>query len=292
MQIEKKGTIDADIVEANPIVFREKLYIFEYIRTRYYGYPSQVSHFRFLDVAENRHTPSFGHGLHMGNAFVSDGKVYVSAVEGWGKSRFYMMESTDLVNWSTPHVILEDPEWGGYNTSCCKAGDRFVLAFELGKPEKKVGVPFTMFFAESKDMQTFRVLPDTIFGADIYTGAPLLRFFDDWFYMFYLDGSYEKGFVTRVARSRDLKNWTWSPRTVLGYDEKDYDISPTAWNPECWKDKAAVAVNINASDMDMVEFNGNLEIVYSWGNQSGVEFLARALVRNAKEKEFCESFFE
>ena len=170
MQIIRTGTIDADIVEANPIVFRGRLYLFEYIRETYYDNPGP-SFFRFMDLADGTFTPPFAHGLHMGNAFAAGDKVYVTAVEKWGGSRFYITESADLRHWSEPRVILEDPAWEGYNTSCCRAGDRFVLAFELGKPLEMVGVPFTMFFAESTDMQHFRVLPDAVFGAGFYTGA-------------------------------------------------------------------------------------------------------------------------
>lgn len=299
MQIIKTGTIDANIVEANPIVFQDKLYIMEYIRssdafcsTGYYGAKGEKSHFRFLDVAENEYTVTFGHGLHMGNAFVNDGKVYVTAVENWGKGRFYIMESDDLLHWSNPRVILENPCWAGYNTSCCKAGDRFVLAFELGKPKELVGVPFTMFFAESKDMKTFHVLPEAIFGKDFYTGAPMLRYYGVYFYFFYLDGGYDTGFTTRVARSSDLQYWDISRKTVLGYDDVDRSIADKAVNPEIWGRQAATAVNINASDLDMTEFNGNLEFVYSWGNQRGVEFLARGIIKNTDEETFCKSFFE
>ena len=41
----------------------------------------------------------------------------------------------------------------------------------------------------------------------------------------------------------------------------------------------------------MCEWKGDLVISYSWGNQRGKEFLALAKVRNATEREFCESFF-
>ena len=51
------------------------------------------------------------------------------------------------------------------------------------------------------------------------------------------------------------------------------------------------AQDINASDLDMCDYNGNLELIYSWGNQQGTEFLARAQVPGMTEQEFCESLF-
>lgn len=292
--IRKLGTVDCDIVEANPIVWQGRLLRFEYIRERnaekgYYANTSGTSYFRFVDQETGEILPAFGHGLHMGNAFVWEDKVYVTAVENWGKSRFYQLESSDLINWSTPKLILENPRWRGYNTSLCRAGDRFILAFELGAPAELVNVPFTMFFAESTDLQNYRWIPDAVFGREIYTGAPMLRYFDGFYYFFYLDGSYEEGFQTFVARSTDLKNWEWSRKNpVLSYGEEDRELLGE-FTPSL-KERIAKAENINASDMDMCEYKGKLELVYSWGNQRGMEFLSRAQA-DMTEKDFCEYFF-
>lgn len=292
--IRKLGTVDCDIVEANPIVWQGRLLRFEYIRDRnaekgYYANTSGTSYFRFVDQETGEILPAFGHGLHMGNAFVWEDKVYVTAVENWGKSRFYQLESSDLINWSTPKLILENPRWRGYNTSLCRAGDRFILAFELGAPAELVNVPFTMFFAESTDLQNYRWIPDAVFGREIYTGAPMLRYFDGFYYFFYLDGSYEEGFQTFVARSTDLKNWEWSRKNpVLSYGEEDRELLGE-FTPSL-KERIAKAENINASDMDMCEYKGKLELVYSWGNQRGMEFLSRAQA-DMTEKDFCEYFF-
>ncbi|MBQ9787733.1 MAG: hypothetical protein IJW33_06160 [Lentisphaeria bacterium] len=292
--IRKLGTVDCDIVEANPIVWQGRLLRFEYIRERnaekgYYANTSGTSYFRFVDQETGEILPAFGHGLHMGNAFVWEDKVYVTAVENWGKSRFYQLESSDLINWSTPKLILENPQWRGYNTSLCRAGDRFILAFELGAPAELVNVPFTMFFAESTDLQNYRWIPDAVFGREIYTGAPMLRYFDGFYYFFYLDGSYEDGFQTFVARSTDLKNWEWSRKNpVLTYGEEDRELLGEFTSS--LKERIAKAENINASDMDMCEYKGKLELVYSWGNQRGMEFLSRAQA-DMTEKDFCEYFF-
>ena len=147
----KRGTIDQFIVEANPIVFKGQLYRFEYIRyfspeKRYRNNNLGVSYFRFINVQTGEVLPPFGHNLHMGNAFVWQDRIYVTAVEDWGKGRFYQLESDDLVHWTTPRVILEDPGWQGYNTSICRAEDGFVLTFELGAPSELVNVPFNMVF--------------------------------------------------------------------------------------------------------------------------------------------------
>ncbi len=292
--VKKCGTIDIFIVEANPVVFKGELYRFEYIRwkspeKRYPGNDLGISYFRFVNVSTGEIGAPFGHKLHMGNAFVWEDAVYVTAVEDWGGSKFYIMKSDDMVNWSEPKVILEDPSWQGYNTSMCRTDDSFLLTFELGAPVDIVGVPFTMFFAESDDLENWRIIPDAVFGQEIYTGGPMLRYFDKWYYFFYLDGSYESGFEEYVVRSRDLKKWEWSSRNpVMTYNDEDRKLAAD-FSPEDER-KIAIAENINVSDLDMCEWRNKLYMVYSWGNQRGTEYLAEAEAE-CTEQEFCESFF-
>ena len=211
IKIKKLGTCDIFIVEANPIVFKNKLYRFEYIRFdcgqahRCYRHNhTGDSYFRFVEVKTGRVLPGFGRGLHMGNAFVWNDRIYVTAVEGWGKKRFYQIESDDLEHWTSPRIILENLTWEGYNTTMCCDNNGFLLAFELGAPLDIVGEPFTMFFARSTDLKNWEVLEDAVFGRDIYTGGPMLRYFAGWYYFFFLDGSYEKNFLQSVARSQKV----------------------------------------------------------------------------------------
>ena len=166
-----------------------------------------------------------------------------------------------------------------------------MLGFELGAPSELVGKPFTMFFAESADLSSWKVVKGARMGADRYTGAPMLRHFGDWFYFFHLEGSYDEGFVTRVARSRDLVEWEFSPRTVLEYDPWDKLIHPQANFTTAEQLEIASAKDINASDLDMCEWKGKLVCFYSWGDQRGKEYSALATA-DCTERAFCESFFQ
>ena len=121
----------------------------------------------FRDMSDMKtFTPPFARGLHMGNAFVAGDRVVVTAVEKWGGSRILQLESADLVHWTKPRAILGDPSWAAYNTTMCRADDRYVLGFELGKPSELVGTPFTMFFAESTDLVSWKVVRGACMGAD------------------------------------------------------------------------------------------------------------------------------
>ena len=296
VRLKKLGTFDIFVVEANPIVFKGKLWLMEYIRwerpdKRYRTNDTGKSYFRFLDMSNMKNvTPAFGQGLHMGNAFVHNDRIYVTAVEGWGKGRFYQMESDDMINWTEPRVILENPDWQGYNTTMCRAGDRFVMSFELGKPRDLVGHAFTMLFAESKDLKTWTFIENASMGRDRYTGAPMLRYYEGKFYYFHLEGNGAKGYETHVARSCDLKDWEFSPHVVLSYDPWDKMLHTSADFTVEEKAYIAGAKDINASDLDMCEFGGKLVCFYSWGDQHGNEFSALAEA-DVTEREFCESFF-
>ena len=294
MKITKLGTIETDIVESNPIVWKGKLYRFDYIRAdrgnrNYCGRADRSSYFRFVDVATNEVVTTFGSGLHMGSAFTNGEKIVVTCIDRWGGDKFLQLESTDMVNWSEPRVILENPEWSCYNTTICFDGEKYILTFELGKPSALVGEPFTMFFAQSYDLSKWEMIPDAIFGYDFYTGGPMIRYHAPFYYLFYLDGSYENGFREAVARSRDLKNWEYGNRYVLTYDEDDRKVYGDFSAQEL--EAIRTAANYNNSDLDMCEWQDKLFMTYSWGNQRGIEFLALAETK-CSERDFCVSFFD
>lgn len=302
-RIRKLGTIDIFIVETSPVVFKGKPWLMEYIRwktpqKRYRTNDTGLSYLRFRDLDDlTTFTPPFGHDLHLASAFVKNDRVYVTGSrrggrDSWGGDGILMTESDDLVNWTKPRTILSDPGWEVYNTSVCEADGRFVMVFEMMKPAEEVGVPFTMFFAESDDLVNWRRIPGAVFGKEFYTGAPLLRYHAGWFYFFFLERAIVYGhleFRTRIARSRDLKKWTVSPRVVLDYGD-DRFIHPDAPLNAAERAEVLAARNVNASDLDMCEYGGKLLCSYSWGDQHGKEYLSLGEV-DATEREFCESFF-
>src|SRR5271155_573491 len=84
--IKKVGTIDLLMVETTPVVFKDRLYRFEYVRDNYHANKSGGSHFRFIDVANDKATSAFAKGKHLGCAFVEGNTVYAYGVDKWGGS--------------------------------------------------------------------------------------------------------------------------------------------------------------------------------------------------------------
>ena len=95
--------------------------------------------------------------------------MWVFGVDNWDGENIFVFRSNDLEHWEQ-RPALKLPGWGLFNTSVCKAGDRYVMAIEVGKPPEVVGVPFTMRFAESKNLLDWRLLPE---GVRLHQGAVL-----------------------------------------------------------------------------------------------------------------------
>ncbi len=287
--IVKTGTIDCDIVETSPVVFKNKVYRFEYIRPKYWNNDSGDSYFRFIDRETGQTTPPFGKGFHLGSAFVDNDSVYVTAANSWDGEQIHIFRSGDLKNWDS-RLAFELPGYGIFNTSLTHSPkDEYILMFEIGKPEAEAGVRFTARFATSPDLLNWKVLPsDRNYAKDRYTAPHCLRYLDGYYYNFYLEA--HDGYEQRLVRSSDLIHWESSPlNPVLQASDEDKRIFNTNL-PDELRDKIVEAQNLNNSDIDFCEYNGQLIINYSWGNQQGTEFLAEAIYEGT-QAQFLKAWF-
>jgi hypothetical protein len=276
--IQKLGTIDLDMVETTPIVFRRRLYRYEYVREKYHGNQTGTSYSRFIDVASGRATPACAAGYHLGSALVTDGAVYVFAVEAWGGSTVRIFRSPDLETWEA-HDGVRLPGWGLYNNSVCRGrGGDYVMALEAGEPPEVVGVRFTIVFLRSPDLRHWSLLPlaEHTFGTDRYTACPALRYVGGYYYLIYLEERSGPSYVPFITRSADLKQWETSPyNPVMTFSEEDRRIANEVL-PSEQRQRIAEAINLNNSDIDLCQFRKKTVLYYSWGDQQGTEFLAEA----------------
>lgn len=285
-RILKHGTVDLDLVETTPIVFRGRPLRFEWVRAGYWNNALKENHFRFVDLADGSATRPFARGYAFGNAFVEGDTVYVTGT--FENREVHVFASRDLERWETWPAIAESG-YGIYNTSVAKAGDEYVLMFEIDRPAEEAGVPFTARFARSRDLRSWTIAPpECCYAKDRYSAPHCLRYHDGWFYDFYLEA--HRGYEMRVVRSRDLVRWEPSPlRPVLRASPEDKLIANPALT-EAQREKIRAAENINNSDLDICEWNGRLLITYSWGDQRGTEFLAEASYEGALG-EFLRGWF-
>jgi alpha-L-fucosidase len=288
--IRKLGTIDTDIVETTPVVFRGRLYRLEYVRSTYPANKTGNSYFRFIDVQSGRSTPAFAAGYDLGCAVVDQNSIWVFGVKEWDGDIIASFHSSDLEHWERMDA-LKLPGWGLFNTSVCQAEKRFIMAIEVGRPPSVVGVRFTNRFAESTDLVHWKLLPeDRVFTKERYSACPSIRYLDGQFYMTYLEAKPGPSYETHIVRSKDLILWQASPlNPVLRASPDDKTIA----NPnltDAQRKKIAAADDLNNSDADFCEFGGRTIILYSWGNQQGTEFLAEG-VYEGRLASFLKAYF-
>lgn len=306
--IKKLGTIVCDLVEATPVVWKDRLYRYEYVRAQYYK-PNldKEPYFHFIDVETGQASPGFATGYVLGCAHVEGDSLFVYGSNIWGGEEVRVWWSDDMQAWDTK-TALDLPGWGIFNTSVCAGPDGYIMAFECGKPEAEVGVAFTIFFARSDDLINWETLPtDCVHTRERYAACPAIRYLDGEYYMIYLEAVLdaippnwqeymaqspeEVNWQEYIARSPDLIDWELSLlNPVMSADDDDRKLAPGAEFTAEEKERIATAVDINNSDFDFCEFEGQTHIVYAWGNQHGVEHLATA-VYDGPMDEFLKGWF-
>lgn len=287
-EIRKLGTIDCDLVETTPVVFRGRLYRFEYVREKYAGNTTGDSYHRFVDCETGEYSAPLAQGYHLGNVCVDGDVLYVTGTDIWDGEVVDLFVSDDMERWECRNA-LNLPGYGIFNTSMCRAGDRHVLMFEVGKPPEVAGHRFTARFATSTDLVTWELTaPECTYSKDRYTAPHCLRYLDGQFYNFYLES--HEGWEQRVVRSPDLVHWESSPHDpVLKASDEDRQIANPALTHE-QRERIATAENRNNSDIDFCEYQGRVAITYSWGNQHGIEHLAEA-VYDGTEADFLRGWY-
>jgi hypothetical protein len=312
-RIVKTGTIVCDLVEATPIVWKGRLYRYEYVRSKYYQ-PNLggEEYFRFIDIETGEASAPFAEGYvlgcaHVGGKCANSDTLFVYGTNTWGGEEVRVWWSDDMEHWETD-VALHLPGWGIYNTSVCADPDGYTMAFECGEPADEVGVRFTIFFARSADLINWEPLPtEHNHTRERYAACPALRYLDGQYYMIYLEAIYDEtpadwdrymaehpeqvSWQEYIARSPDLIEWELSPlNPVLKADDNDRILAPGAEFTAGERERIATALDVNNSDFDFCEFEGRTHIVYSWGNQHGVEHLATA-VYDGPLDEFLRGWF-
>ena len=299
-EIQKIGTLGCDIVETTPIVFKDVLYRFEYVRSCWQNESNDKNetYFHFIDVKTNRTTAPFAFNYHFGSAYTDGEYMYAIGIRnhsshelGWGDSFVQIFRSVDLKSWEEYGQISLPDDMGAYNTGVCKQNDVYTMLIEVDKP-----MNFCFRFAQSKDMKNWTLLDENyrFHEEPRYAGGPAIYTVDDdpHYYVFYLEEYPGPCYATCIARSKDLKKWTYSPiNPVLMFEEKADKKIANPFLTEHEIARIARAMDINNSDLELCEFHGRTIMYYSWGNQLGIEFLAEAAFEGTV-KELLQSFFK
>jgi beta-xylosidase len=202
-----------------------------------------------LDLATGREVARFGEGHSFANAFVEDPNLHVFASEGTNRDWFqglYRFTTTDLKTWKRALAIPPAPGEHLFNASVCRDDQGYLMAYESDKP-----VQFCFKFARSTDLSRWRKLDGLVFtgAGGEYSACPVIRYAAPFYYVIYLHAAVpgHKGWISFLARSRDLVAWELSP-----------------FNPIL---EASTGEGVNNSDVDLFEFEGNTYLFYATGDQ-------------------------
>jgi hypothetical protein len=214
----------------------------------------------------------FGKGYSFANAIVNGQELHVFASEGsnhdWFQS-LYHFSSRDLKTWKREPAIAKEPDEHLFNASVCRDEKSFLMAYESNKP-----VQFCFKFARSEDLSQWKKLPDMIFTGvnHEYSACPVIRYFAPYYYVIYLHSPIQdhKGYVSFMARSKDLSIWELSP-----------------FNPIL---EAGPGEGINNSDADLFEWEGKTYITYATGDQATWGAVRMAFYDGPMEEFFTSHF--
>jgi hypothetical protein len=173
----------------------------------------------------------------------------VFASEGTNRDWFqslYRFWTTDLKTWKRELAIPQAPGEHLFNASVCRDDRGYLMAYESDKP-----VTFCFKFARSADLSRWEKVPGLVFSGlgGEYSACPVIRYLAPFYYVIYLHAAVpgHKGWVSFLARSRDLAAWELSP-----------------FNPIL---EAGPGEGVNNSDVDLFEFEGNTYLYYATGDQ-------------------------
>ncbi len=202
------------------------------------------------DLTTGSEVARFGAGHSFANAFVNGNELNVFASEGTDRDWFqslYRFHTTNLTNWQREPAISQEGNEHLFNASVCRDDHGYLMAYESDKP-----VQFCFKFARCSDLSQWKKVPELVFTGvnKEYSACPVIRYFAPYYYVIYLHAAIpgHTGWVSFLARSRDLVTWELSP-----------------FNPIL---EAGPGEGINNSDVDLLEFEGNTYLYYATGDQA------------------------
>ncbi|RJP33226.1 MAG: hypothetical protein C4527_04785 [Candidatus Omnitrophota bacterium] len=261
--------IQKDLCEITPIVWKKRLCHLHCVRPSSGGIKADYF-LRLIDAETGEELATFAEGYSLACALVHENTLYAfaSRFENNDWNDVTMFKSTDLNHWESKVVIRQEHEHL-FNSSVCAGENGFVMAYESNDGAYP---PFTTKFAVSNDLEHWTQLPDAMFGANRYTACPCIRYVDGYYYVLYLEHRSPRHFFeTFITRSRDLKTWERSAANPV-LSPRDIDDG------------------INASDPELIEFQGKTYIYYAVGDQLTWMNVKRAIYPGPLQQ-FLESWY-
>jgi hypothetical protein len=263
-------------METTPVVFNSRLLLVANYRPSGPTSAEDKNSFLYIDDLETgKEITRFGMAHSFVSAIVNGDDLHVFALdfsdsgEVWKSNGINHFISNDLENWRKEKVILPEGDELLFNTSVCRDDKGFLMAYESNVPVK-----FCFKFARSNDLSKWEKIPDLVFTGEHneYSACPVIRYCKPYYYVIYLHAPIpdHKGWISYLARSKDLNIWELSP-----------------FNPVL---EAEGGEGINNSDVDILEYKEKTYLFYATGDQASWGTV-RVAMFDGPLKEFFESHF-
>jgi hypothetical protein len=245
-RLTDRRLVRRNLCEITPFVWQGKLCYLESVRPATGG--QTTDYYLVMKEAESgKELARTGQGYGLACLLLNKDTFYLFASR-WDDGHWRdvtMFKSADLRHWDS-RVVLTGKNEEIFNTSVCPGREGFVMAYESNDPAYPA---FTIKFARSADLERWEKIPDAMFGINRYTACPCIRYADGWYYVLYLEHRTPRWFFeTYITRSKDLLHWELSSANPVlrpeGLDE-----------------------GINASDPDIVEYQGKTLLFFAVGDQ-------------------------
>jgi hypothetical protein len=262
-------------MENTPVIFDSRLLLVSNYRPGGADAKGKDAYLYIDDLKTGLEIARFGNGHSFVSAIVKGTELNVFSLEFSDFGRVMRsngidrMVTTDLNNWKTQKVILPEGDEHLFNSSVCKDEKGFLMAYESDKP-----VQFCFKFARSADLNVWEKIRNVTFTGQNheYSACPVIRYHKPYYYVIYLHAAVEghPGWISYMARSKDLAIWEFSP-----------------YNPIL---EAEEGEGINNSDVDVLEYGDRTYLFYATGDQE-TWGTVRVAMYDSDEKKFFENHF-
>ncbi len=301
--LRKTGAITPEGGEMSVFVFRGNLMWLQNYWGGIGGYPGPCAVIQdYFDDGVSY--PPFGEdGDVFYQAYAEGGTVHVFAAN---KNRIWHYSSADLYRWDRRPAVTFPENFKLHNTAVAKGDDgRYMMAIEAAAADDEAGHPravpneyigafFTEFFASSRDLETWELLPfEQAYTKERYNACPALEFCGGYYYMICLEELPCVHYAPYIYRTKDFETWevsVYNPILVPGEAERHPKPGCERRFTEKQIRDMAIHMNINNSDVDVCEYEGRVYLVFATGNQLTESYYAEA-VFDGTMKEFLEAYF-
>ncbi|MBC7288363.1 MAG: family 43 glycosylhydrolase, partial [Armatimonadetes bacterium] len=260
--------VTRNMCELSPFIWKGRLCHMECVRPSSGG--TAADHYLlFRDAETGRVLGRAAEGYGLASIIVHNDTAYVfaSRCQDGGWHDVTLFKSRDVRNWESK-LVIEGENEQLFNTSVCKGPHGFVMAYESNDPRWP---QFTIKFATSRDLEHWQKHPESTLGTNRYTACPCIRYVNGYYYVLYTERRSPRWyFETYVVRSKDLKHWEQSAANPV--------LSPVG-----------IDESINASDPEIVEWQGKTYLYFAVGDQLTWMNIKRAIFPGPMDKffEYC-----